>query len=145
MSWLCSVKRTGGRSLDWQRSRALYVECHDNIYVGSNAVLMVQYNILISFVCINRWEFYKTKHLELASYGCCKSTCAASVLFWPSSEKSMPHTSASVFCRTFHIETASVDIRLLPFCSPVFVLFLVEGNRDWVLRAILLQDGSFDF
>ena len=39
--------------------------------------------------------------------------CAASVLFWPSSEKNMPHTSASVFCRTFHIEAASVDIHLL--------------------------------
>ena len=56
----------------------------------------------------------------------------------------MPHMSASVFCRTFHIEAASVDIHLLPFCSPVFVLFLVEGNRDWVLR-VILRDGSFDF
>ena len=41
-----------------------------------------------------------------------------------------PHMSASVFWRTFHIEAVSVDIHLLPFCSPVFVLFLVEGNRD---------------
>ena len=37
----------------------------------------------------------------------------------------MPHTSASVFCRTLHIEAASVDIRL--FCSPVCVLLLVKG------------------
>ena len=88
-------------------------------------------------------EFYKTKHLELASYGCSKSTCAASVLFWPSFEKSMPHTSALVLCRTFHTEAASV-IHLLPFCSPVFVLFLVERNRDWVLL-VILRDGSFDF
>ena len=92
-------------------------------------MLIVQYNIiLISFVCI-RLEigvFDKTKHLQLASYGCSKSTCAASVLFWPSSEKNMPHTSASVFCRIFHVEAASVDIRLLPFCSPVFVLFLAK-------------------
>ena len=56
----------------------------------------------------------------------------------------MPHTSASVFCRTFHIEAASVDIRLLPFCSHVFVLLLVERNRDWVLL-VILRDGSFDF
>ena len=53
----------------------------------------------------------------------------------------MPHTSASVFCRTFHIEAASVDIRLLPFCSPVCVLLLVG---DWVLL-VILRDGSFDF
>ena len=108
-------------------------------------MLIVQYNILISFVYIKcRLEFYKTKHLQLASYGCSKSTCAASVLFWPSSEKSVPHTSASVFCRTFHIEAAFVDICLLPFCSPVFVLFLVERNQEWVLL-VILQDGSFDF
>ena len=56
----------------------------------------------------------------------------------------MPHASASVFCRTFHIEAASVDIHLLPFCSPLFVLFLVERNRDWVLL-VILRDGSFDF
>ena len=91
-------------------------------YIGCNAVFMVQYNILISFLC-SRLEFYKTKHLELASYECSKSTCAASMLFWPSSEKSMPHTSASVFCRTFHIEAAFVDIHLLPFCSPVLFSF----------------------
>ena len=36
----------------------------------------------------------------------------------------MSHTSASVFCRTFHIEAASVDKCLLPFCSPVFVLLI---------------------
>ena len=29
-------------------------------------------------------------------------------------------------CCVFHIEAASVDIRLLPFCSPVFVLFLTK-------------------
>ena len=29
----------------------------------------------------------------------------------------MPHTSASVFCRTFHIEAASVDIHLLSVVS----------------------------
>ena len=92
-------------------------------------------------MCINAdWSFI-TQHLELASYGCSKSTCAASVLFWPSSEKSMPHTSAPVFCRTFHIEAASVDIRSLPFCSPVFLLFLAERNQDWVLL-VILQDGS---
>ena len=56
----------------------------------------------------------------------------------------MPHTSASVFCRTFHIEAASVDIGLLPFCSPVFVLFLAERNQDWFLL-VILRDGSFDF
>ena len=55
----------------------------------------------------------------------------------------MPHTFASVFCRTFHIEAASVDIHLLPFYSPVF-LFLNERNRDWVLL-VVLRDGSFDF
>ena len=55
----------------------------------------------------------------------------------------MPHMSASVFCRIFHIKAASVDIHL-PFCSPVFVLFLVGRNRDWVLLFIL-RDGSFDF
>ena len=56
----------------------------------------------------------------------------------------MLHTSASVFCRTLHIEAASVDISLLPFCSPIFVLFLVEGNRDWVLL-VTLRDGIFDY
>ena len=40
-------------------------------------------------------------------------------------------------CSVGHFEASSVDIRLLPFCSPVFVLFLVEGNRDWVLRVII--------
>ena len=54
----------------------------------------------------------------------------------------MPHTSALVFCRTFHIDAASVDIMLV--IHFVLFSFQLKGTETGFCLS-LLQDGSFNF
>ena len=82
--------------------------------------------------------------MELASYGCSKSTCAASVIYWPSSAKvyhtRLPQCSVGHFILKQLLLIYACYYFVLLFC----VLFLVEGNQDEVLL-VILRDGSFNF